>query len=140
MIQRLEVVVVDGERQWRARRQQGVGGVVGAPAVVGVVRRDVVDDGEAPGSSGASWGGLLLRRASATVSGGELAIGARQWLIDGIEAARRTVVRWGRDWRAQFGARSAPFIAARGGSGAELGSPWSPSVQGCEEPRRGRVR
>jgi hypothetical protein len=112
MIQRLEVVVVDGERQWRARRQQGVGGVVGAPAVVGVVRRDVVDDGEAPGSSGASWGGLLLRRASATVSGGELAIGARQWLIDGIEAARRSCeVREG-EWRAQFGARSAPFIAA----------------------------
>jgi hypothetical protein len=115
MIQRLEVVVVDGERQWRARRQQGVGAVVGAPAVVGGVRRVVVDDGEAPGSSGASWGGLLLRRASATGGGNELAIAAVWWLSGEIEAARRTLVRWGRDWRAQFGRRSAPFIAARGG-------------------------
>lgn len=41
-----------------------------APARVGSMLDEVVDDGEAPGSSGVAWGGLLLRdccRASAAV-------------------------------------------------------------------------
>jgi hypothetical protein len=46
--------------------------------------------------------------------------------------------RCGVDWCARFGRRSPPFIAARGGWGARLGSPWSPSVQGREEPSDGR--
>jgi hypothetical protein len=82
-----------------------------------VVRRDVVDDGEADGSSGASWGGLLLRRASATVSGGELAIAAVWWLIEhGVRSRRGCEMREG-EWRAQFGARSAPFIVASSSGG-----------------------
>jgi hypothetical protein len=76
------------------------------------VRRDVVDDGEADGSSGASWGGLLLRQASATVSGGELSIGARRWLIEhGVRSRRGCEVREG-EWSAQFERAGAPFIAA----------------------------
>ena len=49
-------------------------------------------------------------------------------------------MRRGRDWRAQFSGRSPPFIGARGGRRAELGSPASSLVQGCEEARSGRVR
>ena len=53
------------------------------------MRRDVVVDEEADGSSGVVWGGLLLRRASATVSGGDLAIGGLRWLIERGKVARR---------------------------------------------------
>ena len=73
------MVVFSGERETYGRRRQGVGELVGAPVIVGVVRSDLVVDEEAPGSSCVSWGGLLLRRASATVGGGELAIGGLRW-------------------------------------------------------------
>jgi hypothetical protein len=130
MIERPGVVVVDGEKQRRARRQQGVGAVVGAPAVVGGVRRVVVEDGEAPGSSGASWGGLLLRRSLAMKRGNDLAIGALWWLIEQGEVARRVSVRRGSERRAWFEGRGAPFIVARGGRGGAGRSSMASSFQG----------
>jgi hypothetical protein len=115
-----------------------VGEVVGAPGVVGGVRRVVVEDGEAPGSSGVSNGGLLLRRRPCTGGGVDLAIGGLRRRIYEIEVAGGVLRKSGGDWRAQFGRRGPPFIAARGGCGARLGLPWSPSVQGREEPSDGR--
>lgn len=60
-----------------------------------MVRGDVVEDEDHPGSSGASWGGLLLRQTPCIGGGGELAIRAVEWLIDPMEVARRAVVRRG---------------------------------------------
>jgi hypothetical protein len=85
------------------------------------VRRVVVEDEDPPGSSGVSWGGLLLRLAPCTGSSGELAIGAMEGLIDAIGVARSAVVRRGRSWRAQISGRSSPFIVARQCRRAELG-------------------
>ena len=85
--------------------------------MVGEVRRDVVVDGGSSGTSGVSGEGVNLRRASATGGGSELAIGARRWLIEhGARSRRGCEMREG-EWRAQFGARSAPFIAAPSSGG-----------------------
>ena len=62
-------IVVDGEMGLLARRGEGVGELTGAPAVGGEVRGDVGEDGEPPGSSGVSGGGVYLRRASAAEHG-----------------------------------------------------------------------
>ena len=105
-----------------------------------MVRGDVVEDEDHPGSSGASWGGLLLRRTPCTGGGDDLAIEAEEGLNDSIEVAKGAVGMRERSWRAQFSRRGPPFIGAGGGRGAELGSPASSSVQGCEEARDGRVR
>jgi hypothetical protein len=59
-------IVVDGERWAYWRRGWGVGVLTGAPAMVGDVRGDVVEDGGSPGTGGVAGGGanllLLLRR------------------------------------------------------------------------------
>ena len=61
-----------------------------APARVGNVLGEVVDDGEAPGTGGGSRGGFLLRRSSATVGSGDLAIGGLWWLIEHGEVTRKS--------------------------------------------------
>jgi hypothetical protein len=61
-IGRLWIVVVVDARATLARRRQGVGAVVGAPAVDGEVRSDVVEDGDPPGGSGVSGEGSNRRR------------------------------------------------------------------------------
>ena len=103
-----------------------------------MVRRVVVVDEESPGSSCVAGGGLLLRRTPCTGGGDELAIGAVGWLIDAIEVARSAVRMRGRSWRAQFSGRGPPFIVARGGRGARLGSPSSSLFQGGEGASDGR--
>ena len=103
---------VSGERGNSPRRRQGVGELVGAPAVEGEVHGNVVDDGEAEGSSGVSNGGLLLRRPPCTGGGVDLAIGGLRRRIYEIEVAGGVLRMSGGDWRAQFGRRSPPFIAA----------------------------
>jgi hypothetical protein len=103
---------VSGERGNSPRRRQGVGELVGAPAVEGEVHGNVVDDGEAEGSSGVSNGGLLLRRPPCTGGGVDLAIGGLRRRIYEIEVAGGVLRMCGVDWRAQFGRRSPPFIAA----------------------------
>ena len=79
---------VEGGRRLR-REGDSLAAAVGVGELVGGVRRDVVVDEEASGSSCVIWGGLLLRRASATVSGGDLAIGGLRWLIERGKVARR---------------------------------------------------
>jgi hypothetical protein len=104
------------------------------------VRSDLVVDEEAAGSSCVSWGGLLLRRSSASERGSELAIEALWWLIEQGEVARRLSVRRGSEVRAQFEGRGAPFIVVRGGRGGAGRSSMASSFQGGEEARDGRVR
>ena len=103
------------------------------------MRSDLVVDEEAPGSSCVSWGGLLLRRSSASERGSELAIGALWWLIEQGEVARRVSVRRGSERRAWFEERGAPFIVARGGRGGAGRSSTRSSFQGGEGASDGRV-
>jgi hypothetical protein len=106
------------------RRRWMVGELDGAPAVTGEVRSSVVDDDEAPGSSGVSWGGVFLRRSSATERGSELAIGAIWWAMWRGEVAGLLREKRGGERCVQFEARGAPFIAARRGQGCGAGRPW----------------
>ena len=89
-----------------------------APARVGNVLGEVVDDGEAPGTGGGSRGSFLLRRSSATVGGGDLAIGSFWWLIEHGEVTRRS--RKGRGVLRCEGIVEAmpPFIGSRLAVGA----------------------
>jgi hypothetical protein len=82
---------------------------------------DVVDDGECAGTGGVSWGGLLLRRASATESGGEVAIGWLWWAMRRGEVARLLREERGVERRAPFEGRGAPYIVARRGRGCGEG-------------------
>ena len=73
-----------------------------APAAVGSVRGEGVDDGEAPGSSGASWGGSNRRRASAVVTGSEVAIGELRRVIGAVRWSRSLREERGVCWCAQI--------------------------------------
>jgi hypothetical protein len=112
------------------RRQQGVGEVVGAPAVDGDVRSDVGEVEEAACSSLVSRGGLLRRRAPCTGGGDDLAIGGLRRLIERVRWSRRVSVRRRREWCAQSGRRGAPFIVARRGRGAAVRSSSITRLQG----------
>ena len=57
---------------------------------------DVVDDGEAPGTGGSSWGGSNRRRSSAAITGSEASIGRRRWLIEAVEWLRWSSEKRGR--------------------------------------------
>jgi hypothetical protein len=65
VIQRLTLVVIDGETRAYWRRREGVGELTGDPAIIGEVRSDVVEDDGSPGTGGVAGGGanllLLLR-------------------------------------------------------------------------------
>ncbi|KAE9892523.1 hypothetical protein GP695_34665 [Enterobacteriaceae bacterium TzEc051] len=53
-----------------------------APARVGKVRGEVVDDGESTGSGGSSWGGSNRRRRPPGTGGSDLQIGAAPATIE----------------------------------------------------------
>jgi hypothetical protein len=89
-----------------------------APARVGSVLGDDVDDGEAPGTVGSSWGGSNRRRASAAITGSEAAIGWRQWAMSRVEWLWWSSEERGRRWCAWIDAGRSPFIGTRGCCGA----------------------
>ena len=79
---------------------------------------EVVDDGEAPGSSGASWGGSNRRRCSAAAHGSEAAIERRWWLMSMVEWLRRSREKRGVRWCAEIVEARSPFIDEGGYRGA----------------------
>jgi hypothetical protein len=73
---------------------------------------EVVDDGEAPGSSGVVRGGLLLRRLLQGFRGGDASIGRRQWLIEHGEVLGRSRKKRGGWWCEEMVEARPPFIGA----------------------------
>ena len=85
-----------------------------APARVGNMRDEVVDDGEAASSSGGARGGLVRRRLLQGFRGGDLAIELAPARIRWVEWWLRSCERWGVWWCAWIAQGSSPFIAAHG--------------------------
>jgi hypothetical protein len=89
-----------------------------APARLGSVRGEVVDDGGAPGTGGSSWGGSNRRRRPPGTGGSDLQIGAAPARIERVVWWLRSSERWRARWCAQIDEGSALFIATRGCCGA----------------------
>jgi hypothetical protein len=106
----------------RRRRCEGGAGTaavggrrrVGAPAIDGDVRSDVVEDGGPPGSSGVSGEGSNRRRASAAALGSDDEIEGLRWLIEARRWSRRSREVRRRGWCEEISERGPPFIGARG--------------------------
>jgi hypothetical protein len=73
-----------------------------------------------------------------TSAGSELQIPVMQWLMWRREWLGRVSGEREECWCGGFETEGAPFIAARGGRRAELGSSTASSFQGGEEARHGR--
>ena len=65
-----------------------------APARVGSMLDEVVDDGEAPGSSGVAWGGLDRRRLLQSFRGSDASIGLAPVMIEVATGAGRGGGEW----------------------------------------------
>ena len=101
---------------------RGSEGLTRAPARVGSMRDEVVDDGEAAGSSGGARGGSNRRRFLQGFRGSELAIAATPTSIGLANGARRSGEGWGVRWCAPWRPGNALFIEAWRCYGAGLRS------------------
>ena len=110
-----------------------------APATVGSVLGEVVDDGDPPGSSGSSWGGSNRRRASAVVTGSGVAIGQRYWAMSMGEGLRRSREERGVRWCEEINGRGSPFIGEGGYRGAVARSTTARALRRAIELGEGGV-
>lgn len=82
------------------------------------MRGEVVDDGESPGTGGASWGGSNRRRRLRRLHGSGDEIRWLRRLIEKGRWSRRVREERGRCWCGELSEGSCPFIAAERGRGA----------------------
>jgi hypothetical protein len=104
-----------------------------APAAVGSVLGEGVDDGDPPGSSGTSWGGSSRRRGSAVACGSEASIGGLRRLIGAVRWSRSSREKREGCWCAQIVEWGLPFIGAEGHRSDAAHSTWARALRRSSE-------